>query len=253
MKENKYDDSVFYKKYCELPRSTGGLDAAGEWTALKKILPSFCNKRVLDLGCGFGWHCRYAIENNAKTVIGVDISEKMLEKAISMTKDENITYIHKPIEKVEFNENSFDIIISSLSLHYIKNFKELMARIYKWLGENGQFIFSVEHPIFTAYGNQDWIYSENNEILHWPVDNYFVEGKRESIFLGEKVIKYHRTITTYLKTLLEMEFKINNIIEPKPDEKNDEMKNELRRPMMLLISAIKIIKTRRSFNWMCKT
>lgn len=42
------------------PRSVEGLSAAGEWHALQKLFPDFSGKRVLDLGCGFGWHCRYA-------------------------------------------------------------------------------------------------------------------------------------------------------------------------------------------------
>jgi SAM-dependent methyltransferase len=239
MKQNKYDDNVFFEKYGKMPRSIGGLDVDGEWPVLKSVLSDLNNKRVLDLGCGYGWHCRYAIENNAKEVIGVDISEKMLQKAITMTNSDNIKYIHKSIEEVEFNEKSFDIIISSLALHYIKTYDELMDKIYKWLDRNGNFIFSIEHPIFTSYGNQDWIYSKENEILYWPVDNYFYEGKRDTIFLGESVIKYHRTLTTYLNVLLEKGFKIVKIIEPKPDENNEEMKNELRRPMMLIISVMK--------------
>jgi SAM-dependent methyltransferase len=240
MKENKYDDNVFFEKYGKMPRSIGGLDAAGEWPVLKNILPDLNGKRVLDLGCGYGWHCRYAIENKAKEVIGVDISEKMLQKAISMTNEtNNIKYIHKPIEEVEFNSKSFDVVISSLALHYIKLYDKLVNKIYKWLDKDGFFSFSVEHPIFTAYGNQDWIYSEKKEILHWPVDNYFYEGKRNAIFLGENVIKYHRTLTTYLNALLKNGFKIIDVIEPRPDENIENMKNELRRPMMLLISVMK--------------
>jgi cyclopropane fatty-acyl-phospholipid synthase-like methyltransferase len=239
MKENKYDDIEFFHKYGEMPRSIGGLEAAGEWPALKQILPDFNNKNVLDLGCGYGWHCRYAIENNARMVVGVDISVKMLEKAKSMTKEENIQYIRKSIEEIEFTENSFDIIISSLAFHYIESYNELIKKIYKWLNKNGNFIFSIEHPIFTAYGNQDWIYGEDNKILHWPIDNYFYEGKRDAMFLENTITKYHRTLTTYLNTLLKEGFKINNIIEPKPDENNKEMKNELRRPMMLIVGVTK--------------
>ena len=59
-------------------------------------------------------------------------------------------------------------------------------------------MFSVEHPVFTAYGNQDWIYNEQGNPDHWPVDRYFVEGERQAVFLGETVKKYHRTLTTYL-------------------------------------------------------
>ena len=46
---------------------------------LKKLLPDFKDKRVLDLGCGYGWHCIYAMEHGASSVVGVDISHKMLE------------------------------------------------------------------------------------------------------------------------------------------------------------------------------
>lgn len=59
MKENKYDDKSFFDKYSQMDRSVKGLAGAGEWHTLKKMLPSFEGKRVLDLGCGFGWHCAY--------------------------------------------------------------------------------------------------------------------------------------------------------------------------------------------------
>lgn len=63
-----------------MSRSVKGLEGAGEWHVFKSLLPDLRNKRVLDLGCGFGWHCRYAREQQASSVIGVDISEKMLQK-----------------------------------------------------------------------------------------------------------------------------------------------------------------------------
>ncbi|WP_458796238.1 class I SAM-dependent methyltransferase [Chryseobacterium proteolyticum] len=81
MKENKYDDPSFFRQYEKMLRSQLGLEGAGEWYVLKDMLPDFTEKNVLDLGCGFGWHCRYAIEQGAKSVIGIDLSEKMLEKS----------------------------------------------------------------------------------------------------------------------------------------------------------------------------
>ena len=73
MKENKYDDNIFFQKYSQMSRSQKGLAGAGEWETLKKMLPDFKGKRVLDLGCGYGWHCIYAMENGASSVVGVDI------------------------------------------------------------------------------------------------------------------------------------------------------------------------------------
>lgn len=129
-----------------------------------------------------------------------------------------------------------------MAFHYIKDFESLVKNISNWLKIGGEFVFSVEHPIFTSYGTQDWYYDKDGNMLHFPVDNYYYEGKREAVFLGEKVSKYHRTLTTYLNTLLQNDFMFQHIIEPQPPEEMMNitgMKDEMRRPMMLLISARK--------------
>lgn len=243
MKQNKYDDDTFFNKYSNMDRSKNGLEGAGEWHELKKMMPNFKDKRVLDLGCGFGWHCRYAVENGARSVIGIDISQKMLSEAKSKTKYGNIEYICMPIEDIDFPEESFDVVISSLALHYVKSFEDVLVRVYKCLSKGGDFVFSVEHPIFTAQGPQDWYYDGKGNILHWPVDHYFTEGIRNAKFLGEEVIKYHRTLTTYLNSLIKIGFEITGVVEPKPAENMlntvPGMRDELRRPMMLLVSARK--------------
>ena len=242
MKENKYDNDEFFRKYSEMSRSQNGLKGAGEWSELQKILPGFQDKRVLDLGCGYGWHCKYAADNGAAYVVGTDISGKMLEKAEEINADEKIDYKCIAMEDLEFPKGSFDVVLSSLAFHYVRDFKELVNCISSWLKKGGEFVFSVEHPVFTSYGTQDWYYDEGGNILHFPIDNYYYEGERKAIFLGEKVIKYHRTLTTYLNTLLENQMEIQHIIEPQPPEDMmdiEGMKDEMRRPMMLLVSAKK--------------
>lgn len=243
MKENKYDNEIFFNKYSKMDRSIKGLEGAGEWHELKRMLPDLRGKRVLDLGCGFGWHCRYAIENGAKSVIGVDISEMMINEANKKTASDYIRYICMPIEDIDFSEDSFDIVISSLTLHYVSSFEAVLTNIKKWLVSGGEFVFSVEHPIFTAQGVQDWYYDNKGNRLHWPVDHYFTEGIRKAIFLDEDIIKYHKTLTTYLQSLITTGFEITGVVEPKPSEdllheKPDNI-DELRRPMMLLISSRK--------------
>ncbi len=240
---NQYDDQSFFDSYSQMLRSVKGLDGAGEWPTMEKMLPDFQDKKVLDLGCGFGWHCVYAAEHGAKSVTGVDISEKMLHRAKQQTKSEIVTYIQSDLQEVSFLENSFDIVLSSLALHYIESFESICRKISHWLIAGGYFVFSVEHPIFTAEGKQDWFYSPAGEKLHWPVDRYFLQGKRKTCFLGQQVEKYHRTLTTYLNTLLENGFELLKVVEPEPTEaflnQYFEMAEELRRPMMLLISARK--------------
>jgi Cyclopropane fatty acid synthase and related methyltransferases len=243
MQENKYDDPKFFEEYSKMYRSQKGLVGAGEWYEFQKLLPNLKNSTVLDLGCGYGWHCRYVIENGAKSVIGVDLSEKMLEKANEINKLEGIEYQRNAIEELTFRSGQFNLVISSLAFHYIKDFDMLCRNIYNWLQPGGKFLFSIEHPVFTAQGNQDWIYNKDGDKLYWPVDNYFLIGARETTFLGNTVLKYHRTITSYLRSIVQSGFKINACVEPEPStemlENFPAMGDELRRPMMLIISAEK--------------
>lgn len=244
MKENIYDNQIFFEKYSDFPRSRQGLSAAGEWHELQKLLPDFSGKRVLDIGCGFGWHCIYAAAQGAEYVLGTDISEKMLGEARLKTAAGNVEYQCIPMEELAFPDGSFDVVISSLAFHYTPDFPALCQKISKWLNAEGCFVFSVEHPVFTAFGTQDWYYGDDRQKpLHWPVDRYFEEGSRKAVFLGEEVVKYHKTLTTYLNSLLLAGFVITGIVEPQPDpallDTVPGMRDELRRPMMLLVSARK--------------
>lgn len=243
MKENKYDDKTFFDKYSEMSRSKLGLKGAGEWHELRKLLTDFDGKSVLDLGCGYGWHCKYASDSGAKNVLGIDISSMMLDKAKTLNSAPNIEYLKSTMEDYTYPDQAFDFVISSLAIHYIADYKKLVLDVHKTLKIGGKFVFSVEHPVFTAEGSEDWRYSDTGEILDFPVDNYYYEGKRTANFLGEKVTKYHRTLTTYINTLLCNGFSVNAVIEPQPPSDMMDipgMKDEMRRPMMLIISATKV-------------
>ncbi|WP_404456762.1 class I SAM-dependent methyltransferase [Virgibacillus necropolis] len=244
MKQNKYDDADFFSTYEQMPRSVKGLEGAGEWPVLKSLMPELRNKGVLDLGCGYGWHCRFAREQHASSVVGVDISEKMLQKAREKTDDPLISYLKMPIEDINFSDSQFDVVISSLAFHYIKSFETICKKVYANLKPGGTFVFSVEHPIFTSRNEQDWYFDDQGNRLHWPVDNYQSEGVRETTFLTENVVKYHRTISTYINDLIGAGFSIRAVKEPTPTHemlKNlPEMKHENRRPMFLILSAEKL-------------
>lgn len=243
MKQNKYDDADFFSAYEQMPRSVKGLEGAGEWPVLKGLIPDLRNKRVLDLGCGYGWHCRFARAEQASSVVGVDISEKMLQKAREKTDDSLISFIKMPMEDINFSDSQFDVIISSLAFHYINSFEVICKKVYDCLKPGGTFVFSVEHPIFTSRNEQDWYFDDQGNRLHWPVDNYQLEGVRETIFLTDNVIKYHRTISTYINDLVAVGFNIRAVKEPTPTDEMlkdlPEMKHENRRPMFLILSAEK--------------
>ena len=91
MTQNIYDNEEFFANYSRLRRSIEGLDGAPEWPALRALLPELPGSRVLDLGCGFGWFCRWVRQQGAVHVLGIDISEKMLARARATIEDSAIT------------------------------------------------------------------------------------------------------------------------------------------------------------------
>ncbi|QEL21329.1 class I SAM-dependent methyltransferase [Bosea sp. F3-2] len=240
MTQNIYDDETFFAGYSQLPRSVRGLDGAPEWPVLRSMLPDLRGKRVLDLGCGFGWFCRFAAGEGAAGVLGVDVSEKMLERARRETGDSRIVYERTDLESYAPPAEAFDLAYSSLAFHYIADLAGLFARVHATLKPGGVLVCSVEHPIMTAPVRQEWLADADGRAT-WPVNGYLDEGDRVSNWLAEGVVKRHRTIATYLDLLLGAGFTLGKLVEwaPSPEQVAAESgwAKERERPFFLLIAA----------------
>ncbi len=240
MTQNIYDDEDFFAGYGTLPRSIEGLAAAPEWPSLRAMLPDVAGLDIVDLGCGFGWFCRFAREHGAAQVQGFDVSEKMLARARETTPDAAISYTRADLETLALPPASTDLVYSSLAFHYIEHLDRLFGEIFRALRPGGRFVFSVEHPIFTAPRAPGWIDDATGRKV-WPVDQYLVEGPRETDWLAKGVIKQHRTVGTYVNMLVAHGFALSHVEEWKPTEAQiaaaPQLAIELERPMFLLISA----------------
>ncbi len=237
-----YDDNRFFAEYAQMSRSRQGLSGASEWHLFKAFFPDLSGKKVLDLGCGYGWHCKYAIECGAEQVLGIDLSEKMIREAKAKNSDPKITWQVCGIEAYEYPGDTFDCVISNLALHYIKDIDEIFRKVYLTLKADGVFLMNIEHPVFTAGINQDWVYDSNGKPLHWPVDNYFYPGERVTRFLGHTVTKQHHTLTQIFMGLIHAGFRLAAIEEAMPHHETMHIpgrSDEMRRPMMLLIKSLK--------------
>ncbi len=239
---NEYDNERFFEEYAKMPRSKDGLSAAGEWRQLKPLFPPLVGKTVLDLGCGYGWHCSFAAEQGAVKVLGLDLSRKMIEEAKRRNAEKRIEYRVCGIEEYEYPENKWDCVVSNLALHYIEDIDKIFQKVYQTLKPGGNFLFNMEHPVFTAGVGQDWVYTAEGKPQYWPIDNYFIPGERSTHFLGCDVVKQHHTLTQILMGLLDNGFELEAVKEAEPPEEMMHipgMKDELRRPMMLLVKAKK--------------
>jgi SAM-dependent methyltransferase len=238
MTQNIYDDPEFFDAYSRLPRSRDGLEGAPEWPSLRALLPPVARARVLDLGCGYGWFSRWARDQGAASVLGVDVSERMIARARSEGDDAPITYVRADLETYAPPPGAFDLAYSSLAFHYLDALRPLLGRIYEALTDGGSLVFSVEHPLLTAPDRPEWVEGENGEAV-WPVRRYLDEGMRRTDWLAPGVIKQHRTIETYLRLLREAGFTLRELCEWGPSREQiaaqPEWKKERERPFFLLI------------------
>lgn len=240
MTQNIYDNPEFFEGYSRLGRSVEGLDGAAEWPALKALVPELRGLRVVDLGCGFGWFCRWARQQGAAAVLGIDVSEKMLARARATTTDAAVTYLRADLECAELPQAAFDLAYSSLALHYVEDLGGLLAKVHRALAPGGRLVFSVEHPIFTAPRQPGWSIGVGGRKT-WPVDSYLCEGPRSTDWLAKRVIKQHRTLATYLNLLLQLGFALSHVEEWGPTDEQiaarAALADERQRPMFLLVAA----------------
>jgi ubiquinone/menaquinone biosynthesis C-methylase UbiE len=96
----------------------------------------------LDLGCGTGWAVMYAFKktNGQGTYIGIDISEKMIDKANEKFKDEQaIKFIQSSADSINLSDNSVDKVICTNSFHHYNDPTKVLANVKKILKPNGIF------------------------------------------------------------------------------------------------------------------
>lgn len=87
----------------------------------------------------------------ASYVKGIDISSKMLDVAKSeCSQFSNIEFSLMDMAKLDELNETFDVVVSSLAVHYVEGFEKLCKDVKKILNKGGIFLFSQEHPIFTA-------------------------------------------------------------------------------------------------------
>ena len=245
MAQNIYDDEEFFVAYSGLRRSVEGLDGAPEWPTLRSMLPEMPGLRVVDLGCGFGWFARWAAEAGAAAVLGIDLSENMLARAAASTNDSRITYQRSDLYTIELPAAAFDVAYSSLTLHYLADLERFVAMVHLSLVPGGVFVFSAEHPIYTAPSNPRFIADDAGHVS-WPVDRYLIEGPRTTDWLAPGVEKYHHTIEAYLRCLRRAGFALEHFCEWGPTAEqiavNPEWAVEVERPQFMLVGARRLAR-----------
>ena len=239
MSQNVYDDPGFFKAYSGFRRSREGLAGAPEWPTLRGMLPALGGKRVLDLGCGFGAFSRWATEQGA-IVFGLDLSIRMLNEARARTSRAGVSFLKAGIDAPPCRDRTFDVVFSSLALHYLPDVAAICRSVRRMSIAGGWFVFSVEHPIYTAPREPGWQTLQSGATT-WALNEYLNEGLRTTDWLVAGVEKYHRTVGSYIEGLIDHGFRLAHLVEWGPTAEqiadNPEWAVEVHRPPFLLIAA----------------
>lgn len=218
--QNIYDNETFFVGYKRIRENTSNANILFETPALFSLLPDLKGKKILDLGCGYGDHCAEFVRMGAERVVGIDISRKMLAVAEQENALPGIQYRNLPMENISELHETFDVIVSSLAVHYVEDFRQLTENVFALVNPEGLFVFSQENPINTCFSGGDrWTRDEQGNKLHANLANYSTDGERSSRWFVDGVKKYHRTFSSVINTLVEAGFVIEKLIEPVPTPK----------------------------------
>lgn len=208
--EHKHDGSSIFHTYLEKPAIFG-------------LLPKLENKSVLCAGCGTGEEVEFIHSQGVNRIIGIDISEKLI--GLARQSYPNIEFQVMDIEHLNFPIHSFDLVFSSLTMHYLNDWIPALKSINKVLKDDGIFIFSVTHPFFSAMAKTDTVeiksrihgYSEDKTTNALTLFGNYLENKEILVSITKElsVKNYHRPLSAVFNDLKKTSFELLEVIEPK--------------------------------------
>jgi SAM-dependent methyltransferase len=207
----KSSENHYAHKYLEKP-------------VMYELINDIAGKSIIDIGCGSGEDIKVLKQKNS--VIGLDNSEQLLQMA--GFENSEIEFIHLDLNKESLPKNlKVDIIYSSLTFHYVKDWDRLFQEMYEILNENGKVIFSTHHPI--KWGSRVDKNKQFNQFLMGYKKNkddkksFEIYGNylnvyetKELLFQQLEITHYNRPLSEMFRIFIDNGFQVNKFIEPKP-------------------------------------
>ncbi len=235
-----YDQDDFFACYMKRRGRKESPNNAIEGPIIFELLGSYRGLSILDLGCGDASFGKELLLQGAESYVGLEGSVQMRKEALKNLQGVNGNVIAGVMESYEYPTDTYDLVTSRFAIHYVSDIEKLFQQIYNTLKEGGRFVFSVQHPVTTSSFKSK---QSGDKREDWVVDDYFRESERSEPWLSQSVVKYHRTIESYFRSLVNAGFQITDLREGAPVrarfEEESEYQRRLKIPLVLAFSCIK--------------
>lgn len=235
-----YDDDEVFATYQQHRARDETPNDTLEKPDLLDLIGHAAGLRVLDLGSGNAEIGRALLAAGCRGYIGLEPSRNMAREARKTLAGTAGEMVQATIQDWEYPPEAFDLVISRMALHYVEDVETAFRQVFGTLIAGGRFVFSVEHPVITSCSRA---YAAGSKRQDWIVDEYHVPGRRVTRWMGQDVVKHHRTIEQYFGALQHAGFIVEGLREARP-RREQFLREEtyLRRqriPLMLLMAARK--------------
>ena len=170
-------------------------------------------RAALDVGCGEGRFCRM-LSAEGVACTGIDPTPALIAHA--QERDPAGHYIEASGEALPFDEASFDLVVSYLSLIDMPEITVPIAEMARVLRPGGTLLVANLNGFNTAGAESGWIRDARGELVHYPVDYYLDERAFWTQWRGIRIVNHHRPLQAYMREFLRHDLQLRHFEEPRP-------------------------------------
>jgi SAM-dependent methyltransferase len=183
--------------------------------SLLAVLGSVEGLNVLDVACGHGRYTREILRGGARHGVGLDLSPELIRRAEAIEEGHRLGshYLCTDLAAAEgIADGSFDRVLCGFGLSDIDDLDGAVGHVARVLGPEGRFVFSILHPCFPG---------SDGVSASWPPGGSYYDEQlwfadSAASILRNQVGANHRTLSTYLNTLIDHGLVVSRMEEPQP-------------------------------------
>jgi ubiquinone/menaquinone biosynthesis C-methylase UbiE len=195
-----------------------------EKPAMYGKLPELNGSKILCVGCGSGEEIEMLLSRGASFIHGFDISESLIDIARKTFPQASFS-VSAMEDRQPFEDEYFDFIYSSLTLHYSDDWKGILSEMRRLLRPGGRMLFSTHHPV--KWGSQVIRGDEQDSFLMGYIrpkqgmptvhGDYLGTRRIKDTWFGSMTVEYfHRPMSAIIRDIVASDFEILDLVEPMP-------------------------------------